>query len=86
MFRASDYERENRKTRPTNQRISKKTKLDTNSKTLKHKCSQCERTDAKQYPISEKETRWLCLIHVERFQRKDVKERPNFIRGSQLAH
>lgn len=86
MFRAQEYAHENYKTRPRNQRVMKKTRLDTASKTIKHKCSQCERKDAKKYPVSEKEVRWLCPLHIAMFERKNVQEKPNFIKGSMLNH
>lgn len=63
---------------------STKTKYPTQHKSLNHKCSQCIRTDAKKYTISEKETRWLCIVCVNKFKNKDVKEKPNFIRASML--
>jgi len=63
---------------------SKKTKIPTASKTIKHKCSQCQRTDAIRYPISEKEFRWLCPVHVTMNNRRDNIEKSNFVRASRL--
>lgn len=62
----------------------KKAKLPTQYRTTKHKCSQCPRTDAKKYSISEKEVRWLCPVCVIRNKNKDSKEIPNFIPASKL--
>ena len=76
LFRLSDYtqKREN----------PKKTKLDTASKTSKHKSSQCERMDAERYPVSEHEYRWLCIVCIGRFKAQFNKEKPNFVRASKL--
>lgn len=63
---------------------STKTKYPTQHKTLNHKCSQCTRTDAVKYFISDKEARWLCPICLNKNQRKDVKEVPHFIKASRL--
>lgn len=63
---------------------SKKIPLPTQYKTKKHKCSQCTRTDAKQFSISEKECRWLCPVCVIRNNNRDSKEKPNFIKASML--
>lgn len=84
MFSAKDYARENKLTRPKN--YSVKTKLPTRSKTTKHKCSQCTNKNAKQYQVSEKETRWLCPEHLTKFLRRNDKERPNYIKASVLHH
>jgi len=59
--------------------------LPTQYRTIKHKCSQCTRTDAKKYSISEKEVRWLCPVCVYRNTNKDAKEKPNFIKASKLG-
>lgn len=85
LFSAEDYANENKKTRPGNARVSKKTKLPTEAKTKVHDCSQCERTDASKYPISENEVRWLCPICVQKALNKNKKEKVNFVRASQLG-
>ena len=76
LFRLSDY--------TGKKETVHKSKLPTQNKTKKHKCSQCERTDAIRYPISEKEVRWLCPDCVTKHQRKDDKEKPNFIKANKL--
>lgn len=81
---ADDYERENKKTRPTNGRIFKRTRLPTMVKTKRHSCSQCPSNDASKFAISEKEVRWLCPNCVQKALRKNDKEKPHFVRGSQL--
>lgn len=63
---------------------STKVKLPSQHKSPKHKCSQCPRTDAKKYFISEKEIRWLCIVCVNKNKNKDSKEKPNFIQASKL--
>lgn len=62
-----------------------KTKLPTKFKTKPHKCSQCKRTNAKQYHLTEKESRWLCPDCVIKNNRRDNIEKPNFVRASQLG-
>lgn len=64
---------------------SKKTKLPSQYRTTKHKCSQCIRTDAVKYSISEKEVRWLCPVCVIRNNNKNTKEKPNFVKASKLG-
>ena len=64
---------------------SKKIRLPTQHRSPKHKCSLCTRTDAKQYSISEKETRWLCIVCVKKFHNKNSKEKPHFIKASMLS-
>lgn len=85
MIRPEDYHRENLANRPSNSRVSKKVKLPTMEKTRPHKCSLCPRTDATRYPISEKEVRWMCPVCVQKFVRRNDKEKPNFVKGSQLG-
>jgi len=63
---------------------STKVKLPSQFHTIKHKCSQCPRDDAKKYPISGKEVRWLCSICLNKNRRRDDKEKPNFIRAGVL--
>lgn len=63
---------------------SPKTKLPTNYKTKKHKCAHCQRSNASQYHISGKETRWLCPICVKIHNNSNSKEKPHFIRASSL--
>lgn len=53
-------------------------------KTKIHKCSQCTRKDARQYFITEKESRWLCPVHVMSYNKRDEKEKPHFIKASNL--
>lgn len=92
VFSKSDYERESKHNKVVNPRrgshggiaTSKKIKLPTQYRTTKHKCSQCTRTDAKKYSISEKEVRWLCLVCVNKNKTKDCKEMVNFIPASKL--
>lgn len=65
--------------------LLKKTRLPKANKTQRHNCSQCPRTDAKRYPISEKEVRWLCIECVIKFQNQHEKgAKPHFIKASKL--
>ncbi len=92
LLRKSDYINSSKKNKLVSPRrashggiaTSKKIRLPTQHKSLKHKCAHCTRTDAKQYSISEKETRWLCIVCVKKFHNKDSKEKPNFIKASML--
>jgi len=84
LFTPDDYRRENLQSRPSNGRVSKKTKLPTIFKTKPHNCSQCPRTDAKKYPVSGKEFRWLCPACLIKNNNRDKIEKPNFIRASKL--
>ena len=92
LLRQDDYLKSSKKNNIVNPRrgshggitTSKKVRLPTQLKTIPHNCSQCPRKDAKQYHISTKETRWLCPICVNKHQRKDDKEKPNFVRASKL--
>ncbi len=63
---------------------SKKVKLPTQHKLQKHNCAHCIRTDAKQYSISQKETRWLCVSCVIRHNNSNSQEKPHFIQASKL--
>lgn len=85
MIRREDYERENRQTRPSRGRTGTKSRLPTANRTRPHPCSQCPNKNASRYPISEKEVRWLCPVCVQKFLRRDAKEKPNFVKGSQLG-
>jgi len=75
--------------RPTEKRpkmtYMKKQRLPSQFKTKNHKCSQCERKDAKKYSISEKETRWLCPNHFTHYTNHPPENRPNFIKASKLS-
>ena len=92
LLRQSDYVQASKKNNVVSPRrashggiaLGKKVRLPTQHKSLNHKCSLCVRKDAKQFSISEKETRWLCVVCVARFQNKDTIEKPNFIRASML--
>lgn len=64
---------------------SKKTRYPTQHRSPNHKCSQCERKDAKKYYLTEKECRWLCPVCVIKNKNKNSKEKPNFIKASQLG-
>ena len=93
FLRKSDYQQESKKNNVVSPRrgshggiaTSKKVRLPSQYRTTKHKCSHCERTDAKKYSISEKEVRWLCILCVGIFTRKDNPERPNFVKASKLG-
>ena len=52
-------------------------------KTISHKCSQCTRVDAKKYRISEKEVRWLCPVHFDKFTNITI-EKPNFLKAKHI--
>ena len=93
LFSYSDYTNESKKNKVVSPRrgshggiaTGKKITLPTQYRTPNHKCSQCERKDAKKYQITEKESRWLCVVCVKRYQNKNSKEKPNFIKASQLG-
>ena len=92
LFRQSDYAQESKKNKVVSPRrgshggiaTSKKARLPSQYRTTKHKCSHCERTDAKKYSISEKEVRWLCPVCVIKNIHSNVKEKPNFVKASKL--
>ena len=92
IFSKSDYERESKQNKVVSPRrashggiaTSKKIRLPTQYRTLKHQCSHCERKDAKKYYISEKECRWLCPVCVIKNKNKDSKEKVNFLKASRL--
>ena len=92
LFRKSDYAEASKKNKVVSPRrgshggiaTSKKIRLPTQHRTLNHKCSQCSRTDAKKYYISEKECRWLCPVCVIKNKNRDSKEKVDFIKASRL--
>ncbi len=93
LFRYSDYSDESKKNNVVSPRrashggiaTSKKVRFPTQHRSPNHKCSLCERKDAKKYYISEKEVRWLCPICVIKNKNKDSKEKVDFIRARQLG-
>ncbi len=64
--------------------ISKKVRLPSQHKSPNYKCSQCARTDAKKYYVSEKEIRYLCLVCLNKNKNKDSKEPAHFLKASRL--
>ena len=92
LLRKSDYHEESKKNkvvspkRGTHGGITtyKKIKLPTQHRSPNHKCSQCTRTDAKKYYLTEKEVRWLCPVCIIKNKNKNSKEKPNFVRASRL--
>lgn len=92
LLKQSDYLKESKKNNIISPRrashggiaTTTKVKLPSQHKSPNHKCSQCTRTDAKKYPISEKEVRWLCPVCVNKNKNKNSKEKPNFIKASKL--
>ena len=92
LFRKSDYSQASKKNKVVSPRrashggiaTSTKIRLPTQHKSQNHKCALCTSRDAKKYPISLYETRWLCPDCVRRRQNKDVKEKPHFIAASKL--
>ena len=70
LFRYSDYADASKKNKIISPRrashggiaTSRKVTLPTQHRSPNHKCSQCERKDAKKYYLTEKECRWLCPI------------------------
>ena len=77
IFRVSDYTGKKATT------YSPKTRLPTQERTRKHKCSQCERTDAKLLSLGH-DKRWLCIVCIKRHNARAEKETPNFVRASDL--
>ncbi len=74
IFRVSDYTQKNQKN------VMVKTRLPTESKTKKHKCSQCTRMDASWYQI-----RWLCPVHRKKYDNQFKKEfNCKFIKAGEL--
>ena len=94
LFRYSDYYDESKKNKTVNPRrgshggvrTGKKIKLPTQYRSQNHKCSQCTRTDAKKYYLTEKEVRWICPECVMKNNNRNSKEKPNFIKASQLQY
>ncbi len=92
LLKQSDYIKESKKNNIVSPRrashggisTSTKVRLPSQHKSLNHKCSQCNRTDAKKYSISEREVRYLCPICLNKNQRKNIKEVPHFVRASRL--
>ncbi len=66
LFRYSDYAPESKKTGSRKRgshggiATSPKIRLPSQFKSPNHKCSLCERKDAKKYQLTPKECRWLC--------------------------
>jgi len=93
LFRYSDYYNESKQNKTVSHRrgthggiaISKKITLPTQHRSPNHQCVLCPRTDARQYSISFKETRWLCPVCIVKNKNKNTKEKPNFIKASQLG-
>ena len=93
LFSYSDYYKESKKNNVVSPRrgshggiaTSTKVQLPTQHRTPNHKCSHCERKDAKKYQITQKEVRWLCVICVKRYQNKNLKEKVNFVTASRLV-
>ena len=93
LFRYSDYIAESKKNKVVSPRrgshggirTSKQVKLPTQYHTVKHQCSHCTRTDAKKFYLGEKECRWLCPVCIIKNKNKNSKEKPNFIKASQLG-
>ncbi|MCZ6581612.1 MAG: hypothetical protein O6761_00350 [Thaumarchaeota archaeon] len=93
LFNYSDYAHASKKNKIVSPRrgthggiaTSKKIRLPTQHKSPNHNCSQCSRKDAKKYYLTEKECRWLCPVCVIRNKNRDTKEKPNFVKASQLG-
>ena len=92
LFRKSDYQQASKKNKVVSPRrashggiaTSKKIRLPTQHKSPNHKCSQCQRTDAKKYSISQKEVRWLCPECVIKNTNSNSKEKPHFVSARKL--
>jgi len=92
LFRKSDYQQASKKNKVVSPRrashggiaTSKKIRLPTQHKSPNHQCSQCQRSDAKKYHLTEKEVRWLCPLCVIKNKNKDIREIPNFVKASRL--
>jgi len=93
LLKQSDYVNESKKNKVVSPRrashggiaTSKKARLPSQYRTTKHKCSQCTRTDAKKYSISEREFRWLCPVCVIKNKNRDsIESTVNFLRASRL--
>ena len=66
-------------------RVMKKTRLPTEKKTKKHRCSQCPSEYAQRYPISKKEVRWLCDRCVSKFKAQLWNEVVTFVKAGKLS-
>ena len=92
LFRYSDYADASKKNKIISPRrashggiaTSRKVTLPTQHRSPNHKCSQCERKDAKKYYLTEKECRWLCPICMIKNSNRNSKEIPNFVKASKL--
>ena len=93
LFSYDDYAHESKKNNVVSPRrashggiaTSKKVRLPTQHRSPNHKCSLCERTDAKKYYLTEKECRWLCPACVIKNKNRDSKETVNFLKASTLG-
>ena len=75
LIRWSDY--------PKNQKVtSKKVRLATQDKS--RKCSLCDNIATTEIPISEKETRKLCQVHLADYKRKDFEYTVKFEKANEL--
>ena len=94
LFSYSDYYNESKKNKVVSPRkgshggiaTAKKIRFSTKHRSHNHKCSHCTRTDAKKYYLTAKECRWLCPVCVIKNKNRDSKEKPNFIKASQLGY
>ena len=94
LVRKDDYYKESKKNKVVSHRrgshggvaVASKVTLPTQHRTPKHKCSQCQRTDAKKYSIGPKDARWLCVVCVAKHNNKSSIEKPNFVCASKLKH
>lgn len=92
LFSYDDYAHESKKNNVVSPRrashggiaTSKKIRLPTQHRSPNHKCSLCERKDAKKYYLTEKEVRWLCPVCVMKNKYRDIKEKTNFVKASRL--
>lgn len=90
---SSDYIQESKKNNIVSPRrgshggiaTSKKVTLPTQYRSQNHNCSQCTRKDAKKFNITASDVRWLCPVCVIKNQNRDTKEKPNFVKASQLV-
>jgi len=81
LFTKDDYAQKKQTT------YSPKTRLPTESKTKKHKCSQCDRTDAKMYLIGNYLGIRLCPIHKIKFLNQFQEEKNvNFVKAGRLRN
>ena len=78
LFRTSDFAQKNQT------RVMKKTRLPTEFKTKKHKCSKCTRPYAVKTQVSEKEWNWLCIVCINQNKKRDEKHPVNFVKAGKL--